>query len=296
MNNQQEEALRYFRAHATDWRDKAESSDHRKVNVIQQRNDFVLKVVQDRDQTDTALDVGCGTGDLVCELAKQGIHARGVDYAQEMIDIATQKAHGAGIEGARFDCCSIFDCHFSGSGYDLISANGFIEYISQKELDRFLDLVSAILTPQGSLVLGSRNRLFNLFSINTFTLRELETPAYRLMLKEAVRLASASDLKELDRLECAPLQKFEMEHEKTGVEVKTRYQYTPLQLVRMVHRKGFQAVEIGPIHIHGVPPTFKKRQPHVHAQISNLLQAHATTGMALVPSASSFMLHAQKGD
>lgn len=52
------------------------------------------------------LDVGCGTGDLVCDLAKNEINARGVDFAQEMIDIAKDNAHKMGLEKAKFECCS----------------------------------------------------------------------------------------------------------------------------------------------------------------------------------------------
>jgi 2-polyprenyl-3-methyl-5-hydroxy-6-metoxy-1,4-benzoquinol methylase len=293
---QQDEALRYFKEHAEDWKSKAESSGYDRVNIIQQRNDYVLKVIKNRFKTEYVLDVGCGTGDLVCDIAKKGIDAIGVDYAQEMIKLSTQKAKGSKLNGAHFECCSIFDFDFSRRKYDVISANGFIEYISQEELRKFFDLVVDALAPQGSFVVGSRNRLFNILSINNYTLQELEEPDFNLLLKEAISLASGTSIEEFVKMTCAELQKPDTKHEKTGIDVTTRFQYTPIQLIQMLSKRGLRPVEIYPIHIHGVPPVFKNKRPEVHTSISNLLQSYAEHNPGLVLFSSSFMLHAQKAD
>ena len=294
---QQEEALGYFKAHADDWESKAQSSGRHKVkvNVIQQRNGYVLAVVDDRAQTATALDVGCGTGDLACDLAQHGVAALGVDYAQEMIDLAREKKQAQNLENAQFECVSIFDFDFAGRRYDVIAANGFIEYISQNELRQFFDLVAEGLAPGGSFVVGSRNRLFNLFSLNTYTLNELDGPDSELLMREAVSLASGEDLAGLQALPCAALQRTDTEHANTGIGVTTRFQYTPAQLLQMLHARGLDPVELYPVHIHGVSPAFKGEKPEVHVSISNLLQTHARHNAVLVPFASSFMLHVRKG-
>ena len=41
------------------------------------------------------LDVACGTGDMVLELAKQGCTVTGVDISEEMLEIAKQKTSSA---------------------------------------------------------------------------------------------------------------------------------------------------------------------------------------------------------
>jgi 2-polyprenyl-3-methyl-5-hydroxy-6-metoxy-1,4-benzoquinol methylase len=171
---QQTEALHYFREYAADWQRKALSTIQTKVNVIQQRNGYVLQVIQERAVTEAALDVGCGTGDLVCDIARQGIAATGVDFAAEMIDIAQSKAQPQALAKAQFYCASIFDFDLSERRYDVVSANGFIEYISLAELDQFLSLTYEALNPGGSLVVGSRNRLFNVFSLNHYTATEID--------------------------------------------------------------------------------------------------------------------------
>ena len=52
--------------------------------------------------------------------------------------------------------------------------------------------------------------------------------------------------------------------------------------------------EIYPIHVHGVTPSFKSDVPQVHTAIANMLQAYARHRLDLVPTASTFMIHAQK--
>jgi 2-polyprenyl-3-methyl-5-hydroxy-6-metoxy-1,4-benzoquinol methylase len=291
---QQVEALHYFREYATDWHNKALSTAPTKFNVIQQRNGYVLQVLQERAKTRTTLDVGCGTGDLVCDIARRDIQATGVDFAAEMIEIAQAKARQQELASARFYCCSIFDFDLSSETYDLISANGFIEYISLADLDRFLALAYQALNPGGSLVMGSRNRLFNIFSLNSYTTAELDQGAVPLLLKEAIALATGIDIAELLGLETGPLQEANTEHANTGIDVTTRYQFTPVQLMKLLAAKGFEIRQIYPVHIHGVPPSFKQQQPQIHTGISNLLQTCANDHRSLIPYASTFMLHARK--
>lgn len=291
---QQSEALGYFKEHAEDWKQKAITRDHLKFNVIQERNGFVLHVIENRSDTQSTLDVGCGTGDLVCDIARLGIAATGIDFADEMIRIARQRAEQSQLAQAEFACGSIFDFDLGSQRFDLISANGFIEYISFAELQQFLDLAQCALNPGGSLVLGSRNRLFNLFSINAFTLEEIDKGASDLLLREAVAFALGASFDELAEINVVSPQDAEAKHQYTGVGVSTRFQYTPVQLMRMVLARGLCVEQICPVHIHGVPPAFKEEQPEVHVGIANLLQEFAPDAASLIPYASTFMLHARK--
>ena len=290
---QQQESLEYFRGHAGDWRAKAEGRDT-EVNVIEQRNGYVLQIADEREALRSFLDVGCGTGELVCQMGRRGVDAMGVDYAPEMIDLASRKAQDEGIAQARFMCSSIFDFGMKPESYDLISANGLIEYISQQELQSFFDLIAEALAPGGSFVVGSRNRLFNLFSINDFTLLELGAGNVELLLREGVKWTSAKEMVEVVSAECAPLQALETEHTKTGIDVTTRFQYTPFQLINLLQDRGLRAVEVYPVHIHGVTPRFKETNPEIHVSIANLLQGSVRRNTQLLMQASTFMLHVQK--
>ncbi len=293
-DHQQKQALNYFSRSAGAWAKKAKSSGEDEVNVIRQRNDYVLKVMGERKNVRSFLDIGCGTGDLVCEAARRGVNATGIDFAKEMIEAALRNAKRLNIKKAGFVCSSIFDFEFERGKYDVISANGLIEYISLKGLGKLLSLSSMGLKRGGSLILGSRNRLYNIFSLNRFTQEEIESRNMGRLISEAAKIANARHVSELIGLKTARLQTKVKKQLNTGIDVSVRYQYTPAQLINILLDKGFEPVQIYPIHIHGVTPKFKDMHPSVHAAISNLLQDYAEGNMSLIPASSSFMIHAKK--
>jgi 2-polyprenyl-3-methyl-5-hydroxy-6-metoxy-1,4-benzoquinol methylase len=290
----QNEVLNYFNKYAQHWKIKAMKESEDEVNIINQRNNYVIQIIDERDKTQVVLDVGCGTGDLICAIAKKGITAIGVDFSKDMIMIAKENSRSLNADKASFICCSIFDYNFENNKYDVISANGFIEYISYKELNMFLEKSLMSLRSGGSIILGSRNRLFNILSLNEFTDDEIKQNTVKLLLMEAMQISKIDDINELGGIKTIPFQKKGKEHTQTGIKVATRYQYTPGQLINMLKDKGFEPVEIYPIHVHGVLPNFKKNYPSIHASISNFLQQYARNNMSLIPQSSSFMIHAKK--
>jgi len=291
---QQEETLSYFRKHAERWGEAAKGSEKQDINVIQQRNNYVLDVIGQREVTKMMLDVGCGTGELVCDAARCGVHATGVDFAQEMIQIAQDNARNDCLESAQFVSSSIFDFDIQADRYDLISANGFIEYISFEQLREFLSAAHRGLLKGGSIVLGSRNRLFNLFSLNDFTTSEMKDGTISHLLREAVAIVNCVNLDDLSALKTAPLAQHDETQTQTGIDVFIRYQYTPVQLIHILGNHGFQTVHLAPIHIHAISPKLKSKYPDLHYNLSNLLQSFGMDNRELIPIASSFMIHATK--
>jgi len=291
MNNtQQIEALVYFNKFAQDWKRISDNTTTNDINVIKQRNDYVIDIINNRKNTESFLDVGCGTGNLVYEVAQKGINATGIDFAKEMINIAKKSQ----MEKTKFECCSIFDFCFESNKYDVISANGLIEYFSYQEINKFLEITFENLKTGGSLILGSRNRLFNIFSLNKFTEEEINENTINLLLLEAIQIVKSDDIKNLFDLKTTPFQNEGKKHHLTGIEVSTRHQFTPVQLINKLNDKGFKPIEIFPIHIHSVPLMFKDEYPTIHGNISNLLQKYAKSNMSLIPYSSTFMIHAKK--
>lgn len=293
---QQKEAFDYFQSHAADWRAKAEGIGETQINIISQRNGFVMQVARERDSVKSFLDVGCGTGELVCEMAGMGpVSAVGVDYAPGMIELCEKKKNDAGLDNARFVVASVFDFPMEPGSYDLIAANGFIEYISQDEMLRFFDRVAAALPAGGSFVVGSRNRLFNLMSMNAYTAYEVETGGLEPVLEEAMFWANTQGMpRPGEPRKVVALQPGETRHAKHEIDVATRFQYTPFQLMKLLEERGLVSEEVYPAHIHGVTPAFKKEHPEVQTSIANLLQTYARKSFSLLVSSSSFMLHARK--
>jgi 2-polyprenyl-3-methyl-5-hydroxy-6-metoxy-1,4-benzoquinol methylase len=292
MRTQQEETLAFFRRIARQWRSSAEGRDQHTVNVIKQRNDYVVEVARANSMVSSALDLGCGTGELVCDLARMGVTAVGVDFAEEMISLCRQKAAAESLDRCKFVAASVFD-YEPDVQCDLISANGLIEYISPLQL---LDLVRRTkrwLKPGGDFVFGSRNRLFNVFSLNDYTKMELEHDCLTALVSEAITIAESPTEQECVAELCRPTQGLPPldQHPKTGIDVTTRHQYTPAQLVQLLVSEGFRTVGLYPIHYHGVPPRFGRENSLLHVAISGEVQQHPRH--YLVPFSSSFMIHAR---
>ncbi len=294
LSLQQQETLDYFSKEAADWTNKARGIKTNRVNVIAQRNTYVLSCISSRSNTQTALDVGCGSGELVCAIAQRGIEATGIDFSPTLIATAQQEASAQKIARAHFICDSIFNVYFASATFDIVAANGFIEYISFSQRDTFFKLAWEALRPGGSLIVSSRNRLFNLFSSNSFTREELTDHTVEALSRELVTLTEGFDpIAALD-LPVAPFPAPVQLQTNTGIPVSTRYQYTPLQLWQLLSTLGFSWKALSPIHIHCMVPHLKEGYPQLHVTLANTFQRLATNELAFLPQASAFMIHVIK--
>jgi 2-polyprenyl-3-methyl-5-hydroxy-6-metoxy-1,4-benzoquinol methylase len=291
---QQEQTRDYFKANASDWQRKATDTAY---SNIDNRHRAVIETMRGFPAGSSLLDVGCGAGQLAIEAAEAGWQATGLDFAREMIDHCEANAKKAGVN-PKFICGSVFDYDAPPASIDVISAQGFIEYISLQQLDEFLAFCVKMLKPGAAVAIGSRNRLFNLHSLNAFTDLEMALGTIEQLLLEAQALQSAKDQAEA----IAKLAKlgFEYEqpteHPKTGVAVETRYQFTPADLIAKFARHGLSATRIFPVHYHPLPialltePEFKA----LHRQLAKLASDEWITRVNLVPYSSSFVLEAKK--
>jgi 2-polyprenyl-3-methyl-5-hydroxy-6-metoxy-1,4-benzoquinol methylase len=295
MADQQGETLSFFSGFATQWREKAEGQAA-KVNVIAQRNGAVLRVRGDLPQCRNALDLGCGTGELVIDLAQAGVDSTGIDFAPEMIAKCEEKKARHGVANARFRCGSLFDHDAPPESFDLISGLGLIEYISPAELDRLIATATGWLRPGGALVLGSRNRLFNFVSFNDYTAMERSLGTCDTLCAEAVALSQAVDfpafVQAADGLSRDLPQP--TAHPRTGIGVAARYQYTPAELVRRGRSAGLIATTLFPVHYHGLPVGVGAEHPDWHADLAETVYRAAPEDHRLVPFASSFVLDLRK--
>lgn len=292
--DQQEETLEYFRNHADEWANKAVGNAP-KYNVIAARNNYVLRVIKSRSTCNKFLDIGCGTGELAIEAGNSVASSIGVDFAKEMIDICQTNLAASNQENVSFLCKSVFEAEFPPGSFDTISANGVIEYISLAELRQLLQLCIELLAPGGSLVLGSRNRLFNMYSLNAFTREEIDAGTAIPLLQESLAIVNGASIEELLELEVAPLPDTNKNyHSTTGIEVTTRHQYTPAQLFKIVEDAGLTPIHMGGAHIHGAIPKFKDQYVSDHVAMANLLGQYCDELPELIPQASTFMIHAAK--
>jgi hypothetical protein len=145
------------------------------------------------------------------------------------------------------------------------------------------------------LALGSRNRIFNVFSLNEYTRIEMSLGTVERLLAEGIAFSSAPCMESalaapgFDKQLPQP-----SAHPGTGIGVAVRYQYTPGELAALVRDAGFAPLAVYPVHYHALPPTAAKRLLKTHVGFSNSIFEDAAEDHRLVPFSSSFVLAAQK--
>lgn len=295
LKDQQRQTLEFFDTIAGDWKERAAGHTER-VNVIAQRNDCVLDVIDTTDQVETLLDIGCGTGDLVLSAANHVKLSIGVDFAPEMIERCRMAADETKAVNTQFYCSSIFDFEPPNGPFDCVSAMGFIEYISEDQLEEFFFKATQWVTDGGYFAVGSRNRLFNAFSLNTYTTMEQELGCLAKLMEEAVVLGGA----EKDDMVFEALRSINHRlpqpevHRDTGICVERRLQYTPSELIRVFEDHSLTPVRLYGIHYHGLPPAVANSAIDAHKAISDSVYTNARRDPRLIPFSSSFVLVGRK--
>jgi 2-polyprenyl-3-methyl-5-hydroxy-6-metoxy-1,4-benzoquinol methylase len=113
----------------------------------------------------TVLDVGCGSGRTTIPLAHAGAaHAKGIDFAPHMIELAREAAKAAGLHERCTFVVGDFTTEDAGGPFDFVTALGVFDYVDEPVpfLRRMLELSrhGAIFSvPKPSLVRANLRKL-----------------------------------------------------------------------------------------------------------------------------------------
>jgi 2-polyprenyl-3-methyl-5-hydroxy-6-metoxy-1,4-benzoquinol methylase len=288
--DQQQETQNYFDSHASEWNEQSQKTNY---NTIADRNWTVTDSCERHGNVRDFLDVGCGTGQLAIQMAKKVPNSIGIDFAPEMIRVSRENATNSG-SNAIFEHYSVFDYDCAPESFDLISAQGFIEYISELELDVFIDFCSRALKPNGLVVVGSRNRLFNVVSMNGYTKMESELGTLVQLIDESILIQSTENqnslFKALDTTNF--ISRHPVSHPFTGVAVATRFQYSPRELIGKYKTAGLVAQRIYPINFQPIPQSLLPvgNWAQVKDNLASLVAMSPEDYHQFVPFSSSFVL------
>ena len=291
---QQDQTHRFFQTNASAWQHVAEANSY---SVIENRTLTVLETMKRFRPGSSLLDVGCGTGQLAVEASRNGWEVTGLDFSKEMIQIARDNcvSHETSVE---FICSSIFDVDLKERSFDIVSAQGFIEYISLEQLDSFLRICYEVLKDDGVLALGSRNRLFNILSFNEYTELEIDIDTIHDLLHESIILQSSESqqdaintLRNLQRTYPQPAQRVT-----TTIDVDIRYQFSPAELLHRVEQHGFKVLTLMPVHYHSMPVSLLHNQgvDEAHREVATFISRNFISLQQCVPYSSSFLLEARR--
>lgn len=286
MEKQQKQTLLHFKKNANSWFKQSINNNKKTYNTIQQRNEYVLQFLK-KNKKLSFLDVGCGPGNLVSSSSKYTKKSVGIDFSKEMIDIANANFKRKNIF---FYNSSIFNFK-NKEKFDVISANGFIEYISIKELKNFLLIVKNKLNKGGYLILSSRNRLYNLFSLNDFTKKELGKGAINHIINESILLNNL-DLREFVKRATKLAISEKKQPLTSSIKVNVRNQFTPLQLIFLLKKFNYKTLDLSSVNYHPVTPNIFNKNKKKISVISNSLN-NQYKSLSLIPSSSTFMVTAK---
>ena len=286
MEKQQRQTLLHFKKNANSWFKQSINNNKKTYNTIQQRNEYVLQFLK-KNKKLSFLDVGCGPGNLVSSSSKYTKKSVGIDFSEEMIGIANANFKKKNIF---FYNSSIFNFK-NKEKFDVISANGFIEYISIKELKNFLLIVKNKLNKGGYLILSSRNRLYNLFSLNDFTKKELGKGAINHIINESILLNNL-DIREFVKSATKLAISEKKQTLTSSIKVNVRNQFTPLQLIFLLKKFNYKTLDLSSVNYHPVTPNIFNKNKKKISVISNSLN-NQYKSLSLIPSSSTFMVTAK---
>jgi len=117
------------------------------------------------DNEGSALDIGCGSGAMLLDLASMGMTAVGFDISPLMLRAADNlfKAHNEG--GADLSLNDIENIPYGDEAFNLVVCSGVIEYLRRD--DAALQEISRVLKPEGHAIITVTNSTTPFWALET---------------------------------------------------------------------------------------------------------------------------------
>ncbi|MGQ0616013.1 MAG: class I SAM-dependent methyltransferase [Acidimicrobiia bacterium] len=125
-------------------------------HTIRQRLARALAHVDAIGASGPVLDVGCGAGQALVELAQRGLEVHGCDLAEEMVAESQDRMAGAGVTGD-VRVAEVESLPYEDGRFAWVTALGVIEYLPTAT--RALAEMARVLAPRGHLVVTAPNPL-----------------------------------------------------------------------------------------------------------------------------------------
>lgn len=136
------------------------------------RHAHILKMVSTLElgPQHRVLDVGCGPGEMLVDLAKIGCEVHGMDIAQEMVEIAQERLSSTRelLNPTHIAQGDIENLTYQNDFFDLIICSGIVEYL--KDDTKWLAEITRTLKPNGHLIINVTNK----YSIRRWTVAPIE--------------------------------------------------------------------------------------------------------------------------
>jgi ubiquinone/menaquinone biosynthesis C-methylase UbiE len=145
------------------------------------------------------LEIGCGLGNDLCQLARRGLDVTGIDIAPRAVHLARQHLASHGLSGdVSFGNCECLD--YADDSFDIVYSSGVIQHTP--DIEASIDEILRVLRPSGTLIiiLYHRHSWFRLLSKLTGTnieFADAEAPIIRTFSRSELRrlFGNAADVR-----------------------------------------------------------------------------------------------------
>jgi 2-polyprenyl-3-methyl-5-hydroxy-6-metoxy-1,4-benzoquinol methylase len=238
------------------------------------------------------LDLGCGGGQLCFEAARLGLRATGIDIAEGMIELCCKHARTLPQDQQDrldFQVGDVVSTGLPDQHFDAVVALGLIEYLPEDA--PFFREAHRLLKPGGALLLTCRNRLFNLFSQNDYTQREIDAGTAAELLDEMRGIATAGVTPEtfhallrslksaMPALEEAVRRDAALAQSPTAPRgrpfAQDLRQHTPREIAAAARSVGLVNPSFTGVHPHPLPPAYERIAPHFFNMLAHTFAVFA---------------------
>lgn len=115
-----------------------------------------ISAIVARERPELFVDIGCGPGDLVHEVAKRGIRSIGVDTSPELLELARARTSDL-QQQPEFRVATAASLPLDTASVDVATIIEVIEHLDEETIDRTLAEAHRILRPGGSLIVTTPN-------------------------------------------------------------------------------------------------------------------------------------------
>lgn len=124
-----------------------------KDNVVTRWTSFAIHLAE-IETNDIVLDIGCGRGEVLNQVALLGAKAIGLDYSAAALRIANNKHKNVGINEKRFDLIrgDAIRLPFNEGCFDVIFMMDIVEHLYPDEVEATFSEVRRLLKPGGHIV------------------------------------------------------------------------------------------------------------------------------------------------
>jgi len=151
-----------FRPHRVVWTDEKVTrfwdffAATRSADFFSEKHSRDLASVAMRRRPRTVVDIGCGTGPFVAEMARRGVKANGVDSSEAVLDAA--RARSALLTPRpEFHLGSVLALPLMDASVDTATLFEVVEHLDDELLRKALSEAHRVLAPGGQLVMTTPN-------------------------------------------------------------------------------------------------------------------------------------------